>query len=149
MDICYNHIIYAEFEIINMFFQERRSKYKPPYALDTQHFLNCSCLYRDSSLVMEIWFKVLEIHRSTCVRTLNGLHTHTHTHTLSSFVVVVSSCRKATMTSSPSSPPASSSLNSRWERRRSARPPCCRKVRRPRRGRPEERRPWRLCLGGS
>jgi len=28
--------IYAEFEIINMFFKERRSKYKPAYALDTQ-----------------------------------------------------------------------------------------------------------------
>jgi len=30
MDMCYNHMfIYAEFEIINMFFKERRSKYKP------------------------------------------------------------------------------------------------------------------------
>jgi len=27
MEICYNHIIFAEFEIINMFFKERRSKY--------------------------------------------------------------------------------------------------------------------------
>jgi len=27
MEICYNHIIYAEFEIINMLFKERRSKY--------------------------------------------------------------------------------------------------------------------------
>jgi len=30
--------IYAEFEIINIFFKERRSKYKPAYALITQHF---------------------------------------------------------------------------------------------------------------
>jgi len=67
MEMCYNHIIYAEFEIINMIFKERRSKYKPAYALYTQHFL---CSYRDFSLVMEIWFKVLEIHRSKCVRTL-------------------------------------------------------------------------------
>jgi len=52
--------IYAEFEIINMFFKERRSKYKPAIALNTQHFLNCSCLFRDFSLVMEIWFKVME-----------------------------------------------------------------------------------------
>jgi len=62
--------IYAEFEIINTFFKERRSKYKPAYALNTQHFQKCSCLYRDFSLVVEIWFKVLEIHRSKCVRTL-------------------------------------------------------------------------------
>jgi len=33
-------------------------------------FLNCACLYRDFSLVVEIWFKVLEIHWSKCVRTL-------------------------------------------------------------------------------
>jgi len=84
MEICYNHMfIYAEFEIINMFFKERRSKYKPAYALDTQHFLNCSCLSRDFSLVMDIWFqvmekswkshgKVMEIHWSTCVRTLTS-----------------------------------------------------------------------------
>jgi len=70
MEMCYNHIIYAEFEIINLFFKERRSKCKPAYALDAQHFLNCSCLYRGFSLVVEIWFKVLEIHRSKCVRTL-------------------------------------------------------------------------------
>jgi len=56
MEICYSHMfIYAEFEIINIFFQERRSKCKPAYALDTQYFLNCSCLYRDFSLVMDIW----------------------------------------------------------------------------------------------
>jgi len=61
MEICYNHmLIYAEFEIINTFFKERRSKSKPAYALNTQHFQKCSCLYRDFSLVMEIWFKVLE-----------------------------------------------------------------------------------------
>jgi len=61
MEICYNlMLIYAEFEIINMFFKERRSKYKPAYALITQHFLHFSCLYRDFSLVMEIWFKVME-----------------------------------------------------------------------------------------
>jgi len=71
MEMCYHHMfIYAEFEIINMFFKERPSKYTPAYALDTQHFLKCSCLYRDFSLVMEICFKVLEIHRSKCVRTL-------------------------------------------------------------------------------
>jgi len=71
MEICYNHMfIYAEFEIIDIFFKERRSKYTPAYALNTQHFLNVSCLYRDFSLVMEIWFKVLENHRSKCVRTL-------------------------------------------------------------------------------
>jgi len=73
MEVCYNHIfIYVEFEIIHMFFKERRSKCKPAYALDTQHVLNCSCLYRDFSLVLEIWFKVLEIHRSKCVRTLKN-----------------------------------------------------------------------------
>jgi len=39
MEICYNHMfIYAEFEIIDMFFKERRSKYEPAYALNTQHF---------------------------------------------------------------------------------------------------------------
>jgi len=52
--------IHAEFEIINIFFKERRSKYKPAYALDTQNVLQFSCLYRDFSLVMEIWFEVLE-----------------------------------------------------------------------------------------
>jgi len=66
MEICYNHMfIYAEFEIINMFFEERRSKYKPAYALYTQLFLNCSCLYRDFSLVMEIWLKVMEKSRKS------------------------------------------------------------------------------------
>jgi len=61
MELCYNHMfIYAEFEIIYMFFKERRSKYKPAYALNTRNVLNCSCLYRDFSLVMEIWFKVME-----------------------------------------------------------------------------------------
>jgi len=55
MEICYYHMfIYAEFEIINTFFKERRSKYKPLYALNTHHFQKCSCLYRDFSLVMEI-----------------------------------------------------------------------------------------------
>jgi len=74
--------IYAEFEIINILFKERRSKYKPAYALNTQHFLQFSCLYREFSLVMDIWFKVLEIHRSKCVRSLcKDTHTHTHTHT--------------------------------------------------------------------
>jgi len=43
MEICYNHMfISAEFEIINMFFKERRSIYKPAYALDTQNVLNFS-----------------------------------------------------------------------------------------------------------
>jgi len=61
MNICYNHMfIYGEYEIINMFFKERRSKYKPAYALDTHSFQNCSCLYRDFNLVMEMWFKVME-----------------------------------------------------------------------------------------
>jgi len=50
--------------------KERRLKYKPAYAINTHNFQKCSCLYRDFSLVMEIWFKVLEIHRSKCVRTL-------------------------------------------------------------------------------
>jgi len=55
MEICFNHVfIYAGFEIINMFFKERRSKCKPAYAFKTQNVLNCSCL------VMEIWFKVME-----------------------------------------------------------------------------------------
>jgi len=71
MEMCYNHMfIHAEFEIINMFSKESRSKYKPAYALNTLTFLKCSCLYRDFSLVVEIWLKVLEIHRSKCVRTL-------------------------------------------------------------------------------
>jgi len=61
MEICYIHMfIYAEFKIINMFFKERRSKYKPASALDTRNVLNCSCLYRDFSLVTDIWFKVME-----------------------------------------------------------------------------------------
>jgi len=59
--MCYIHMfIYAEFEIINKFIKERCSKYKPAYALDTQNVLNFSCFYRDFSLVMDIWFKVLE-----------------------------------------------------------------------------------------
>jgi len=71
MEICFNHMfIYAEFEIINMFFKEKRSKYKPEYALNTHNVLNLSCFYRDFSLVMDIWFKVMEIHQSKCVRTL-------------------------------------------------------------------------------
>jgi len=70
MEICYHVFIYAEFKIINLFFKERRSKYKPAYALNTQHFLKCSCIYRDFSLVMEIWLKVLEIHWSKCLKTL-------------------------------------------------------------------------------
>jgi len=45
---------------MNMYFKERRSKYQPAYALNMQHFLNCSCLYRDFSWVMVIWFKVME-----------------------------------------------------------------------------------------
>jgi len=33
MEICYNRMfIYAEFEMMNMFFKEGRSKYKPAYA---------------------------------------------------------------------------------------------------------------------
>jgi len=60
MEMCYHHMfIHAEFEIIDMFFKERHSKYKPACALNTHNFLNCSCLYRDFSLVMGIWFKVL------------------------------------------------------------------------------------------
>jgi len=43
MEMCYDHMfIYAEFEIINMFFKERRPKYKPAYALNTLHVLHCS-----------------------------------------------------------------------------------------------------------
>jgi len=61
MEMCYHMFIYGEFERIYMvFFKERRSKYKPAYALDTQHFQKCSCLYRDFSLVVDIWLKVLE-----------------------------------------------------------------------------------------
>jgi len=46
MNMCYNHMfIYAEFEIIIMFFQKRRSKYKPAYALNTQHVIHFLCLY--------------------------------------------------------------------------------------------------------
>jgi len=61
MGICHNHMfIYAKFDIMNMFFKERRLKCKPAYALNTQDFLKCSCLYRDFSLVMEIWFKVMQ-----------------------------------------------------------------------------------------
>jgi len=57
---CSSEFEFMEFEIMNMFFKERRSKYKPAYALNTLHFQTCSCLYRDFTLVMEIWFKVLE-----------------------------------------------------------------------------------------
>jgi len=61
MEMCHHHmLIYVEFEIINIFFKERRSKCKPAIALNTQHFLQFSCLYRDFSLVMEIWFNVME-----------------------------------------------------------------------------------------
>jgi len=61
MEICYDRVfIYVEFKIINVFFKERRSKYKPAYALNPQNVLNCSCLYRDFSLIMDIWFKVME-----------------------------------------------------------------------------------------
>jgi len=49
--------IYTEFEISHVFLK-RRSKYKP--ALNTHNFLQFSCLYRDFSLVMEIWLKVME-----------------------------------------------------------------------------------------
>jgi len=46
MEMCYNHVfIYAEFEIMNIFFKERRSKYKPAIALNTQHYLQFSCFY--------------------------------------------------------------------------------------------------------
>jgi len=59
--MCYNHMfVDGEFEIINIFLKERRSKYKLAYALNTQHFLHFSCLYWDFSLVMNIWFKVME-----------------------------------------------------------------------------------------
>jgi len=60
MEMCYNHIIYAELEIIIMFFKERRSKYQPAYALKTQNVRHFLCLYRDFSLVMDICFKVME-----------------------------------------------------------------------------------------
>jgi len=66
--------IHAEFEIINNFFKERRSKYKPAIALNTQNVLQFSCLYWDFSLVMGIWSKVLEIHWSKCVRTLLSIN---------------------------------------------------------------------------
>jgi len=60
-EMCYDHMfIYAEFKIMNMFFKERRSKYKPACALDTPNVLYFLCLYRDFSLVWEICFKVLE-----------------------------------------------------------------------------------------
>jgi len=52
--------IHGKCDIINMFSKERRSKHKPAYALNTQNVLHFSCLYRDFSLVVEIWFKVLE-----------------------------------------------------------------------------------------
>jgi len=68
--MCYHVLIYAEFEIINIFFKERRSKYKLAYALNTHNVLHFSCFPRDFSLVMDIWFKVMEIHWAKCVRTL-------------------------------------------------------------------------------
>jgi len=44
---CYMRMfIYAEFEIIDMFFERKTLK-------NGQHFLNCACLYRDFSLVVE------------------------------------------------------------------------------------------------
>jgi len=52
--------IHGEFEIIHIFLKERRSKNKPAIALNTQNVLQFSYLYRDFSLVMEIWSKVLE-----------------------------------------------------------------------------------------
>jgi len=75
--------IYAEFEIINIFFKERRSKYKPAIALKRQF----SCLYRDFSLVMDIWLKVMEIYSSKCVRTLT--HTHKTVVTCNYFVFIL------------------------------------------------------------
>jgi len=83
MEMCYIHIfIYAEFEKIYMFLKERSLSYKQAISF---FFLPCEWLKsllsiatvaqgynRDFTkcLVMEIWFKVLEIHWSKCVRTL-------------------------------------------------------------------------------
>jgi len=72
MEMSYNQMfIYAEFEIIKMYFKESRSK-------NAQHFLNCSCLYRVFSLVVEIWLKVMKKSwknpGNPCVRTLITAH---------------------------------------------------------------------------
>jgi len=56
--------IYAEFE---MFFLKKDAQ---NISRHMQNVQNVSCLSRDFGLVMEIWFNVLEIHWSKCVRTL-------------------------------------------------------------------------------
>jgi len=42
------------------FLKEKRSKYKPASAIDTHNVPHFSCFHRDFSLVMGIWFKVME-----------------------------------------------------------------------------------------
>jgi len=67
LEMCYN------FEIINMFFKERRSKYKPAYALNTQNVLY---FFVYTELSVWSWKFVLKSCKSPgnplakCVRTL-------------------------------------------------------------------------------
>jgi len=43
MEMCYIHIfIHAEFKIINMLLKEKRSKYKPAYALLYSHIFRAA-----------------------------------------------------------------------------------------------------------
>jgi len=61
MEMCYHMFIYAEFEMMNMFFLKKDAQNISRRTLLIRNFfLHCSCLYWDFSLVMEIWFKVLE-----------------------------------------------------------------------------------------
>jgi len=102
-------LIPAEFKIIKMFLKERRSKYKLTYALfhNLFWFPCCEWTHRNwkslvdiatvaqgwftimcspKCLVMEIWFKVLEIHQHVyepCAYTKHHTHTHTHSRTYS------------------------------------------------------------------
>jgi len=75
MEICYNHVfIYAEFEIINMFFKERRSKSKPAYATFSKMFIYKPRFQFGHGHLVKSYGKVLEIHWSKCVGTLRGGH---------------------------------------------------------------------------
>jgi len=85
--------IYAEFEIINVFFKERRSKYKPAYALNIAQFSKLFMFiprfqFGHGNLVYSHG-KVLEIHWSKCVRTLTiSIHLALLTFTLSAETTV-------------------------------------------------------------
>jgi len=62
MKMCYNHMfIYTEFTISNVFFKERRSKYKPAY-LSIRNVFYMFMFIPRGQLVLDVWLKVLEMH---------------------------------------------------------------------------------------